>query len=42
MRGGSRRWDQVFVGIFVIVGLALVTYQLMRALKRKLYPWEVE
>lgn len=34
--------DQVFVGIFVIVALALVTYQAMRALKRALYPWEAE
>lgn len=34
--------DQVFVGIFVIVGLALVTFQLMRAVKNKLYPWEAE
>ncbi len=33
--------DQVFVGIFVIVGLALATYQAMIALKKKLYPWEV-
>jgi ABC-type nitrate/sulfonate/bicarbonate transport system, permease component len=32
--------DQVFVGIFVIVALALVTYALMTALKRRLYPWE--
>ncbi|MCB9528078.1 MAG: ABC transporter permease [bacterium] len=34
--------DQVFVGIFVIVGLALLTFGLMRTAKRKLYPWEVE
>jgi ABC-type nitrate/sulfonate/bicarbonate transport system permease component len=34
--------DQVFVGIFVIIGLALVTYQVMTTLKRKLYPWESE
>lgn len=32
--------DQVFAGIIVIIALALVTYQLMRLLKRKLYPWE--
>ncbi len=34
--------DQVFVGIFVIVTLALVTYGAMVALKRRLYPWETE
>lgn len=32
--------DQVFAGIIVIIALALVTYQLMRCLKKKLYPWE--
>ncbi|MFZ6872014.1 ABC transporter permease [Undibacterium sp. Di27W] len=32
--------DQVFAGIIVIIALALVTYQSMRLLKRKLYPWE--
>ena len=32
--------DQVFVGIFVIIALALVTYAAMTAIKRKLYPWE--
>ena len=34
--------DQVFVGIIVIVALALVTYQLMVKLKESLYPWESE
>ncbi len=34
--------DKVFVGIGVIIALALVTYSLMRALKRALYPWESE
>jgi ABC-type nitrate/sulfonate/bicarbonate transport system permease component len=34
--------DQVFVGIFVIIALALVTYRLMSGLKRWLYPWESE
>lgn len=34
--------DQVFVGIFVIIALALVTYQLMLFAKKKLFPWEVE
>lgn len=34
--------DQVFVGIIVIIGLALVTYSLMTAIKRKLYPWEAQ
>ncbi len=34
--------DQVFVGIIVIIGLALVTYSLMTAVKRKLYPWEAQ
>lgn len=32
--------DQVFVGLIVIIGLALVTYQGMTWLKRTLYPWE--
>jgi ABC-type nitrate/sulfonate/bicarbonate transport system permease component len=32
--------DQVFAGIIVIIALALVTYQSMLLLKRKLYPWE--
>lgn len=34
--------DQVFVGIFVIVALALVTYASMTWIKNKLYPWESE
>ena len=34
--------DQVFVGIAVIVILALLTYQSMLFIKKKLYPWEVE
>jgi ABC-type nitrate/sulfonate/bicarbonate transport system permease component len=34
--------DQVFVGIFVIIALALVTYRLMIGLKRWMYPWENE
>jgi ABC-type nitrate/sulfonate/bicarbonate transport system permease component len=33
--------DQVFVGLIVIIGLALLTYQGMVWLKRRLYPWEV-
>jgi ABC-type nitrate/sulfonate/bicarbonate transport system permease component len=33
--------DQVLVGIFVIIALALLSYSLMTALKRRLYPWEV-
>ena len=32
--------DQVFVGIFVIIALALVTYQGLQMLKRKLFSWE--
>lgn len=32
--------DQVFAGIIVIVAVALCTYQLMLAIKRKLYSWE--
>lgn len=32
--------DQVFAGIFVIIAFALLSYQLMRWLKAKLYPWE--
>lgn len=34
--------DQVFVGIFVIIGLALITHSGMRAIKAWLYPWEVQ
>lgn len=34
--------DQVFAGIFVIIALALLTYQVMTAIKRRLYPWEAE
>ena len=34
--------DKVFVGIGVIIALALLTYTLMRTLKRVLYPWESE
>lgn len=34
--------DEVFVGLFVIIALALVTYQAMLFAKAKLYPWEVE
>jgi ABC-type nitrate/sulfonate/bicarbonate transport system permease component len=32
--------DQVFAGIIVIIALALLTYNGMTWLKRKLYPWE--
>jgi ABC-type nitrate/sulfonate/bicarbonate transport system permease component len=32
--------DQVFAGIVVIIALALLTYQSMRYLKRRLFPWE--
>lgn len=34
--------DQVFVGIFVIIALALLTYSGMVALKERLFPWEVD
>jgi ABC-type nitrate/sulfonate/bicarbonate transport system permease component len=34
--------DQVFAGIIVIMALALLTYQLMRVVKRRLYPWETQ
>jgi ABC-type nitrate/sulfonate/bicarbonate transport system permease component len=34
--------DQVFAGIIVIMALALLTYQLMRVAKRRLYPWETQ
>ncbi len=34
--------DQVFVGIFVIIALALVTYQGMLFAKKSLFAWEVE
>jgi ABC-type nitrate/sulfonate/bicarbonate transport system permease component len=39
----SRRFsamDQVFAGIIVIIALALLTYQLMSWVKRRLYHWE--
>lgn len=32
--------DQVFAGIIVIIAFALISYQSMRWLKAKLYPWE--
>lgn len=32
--------DQVFVGIFTIIALALITYTALMALRRKLYHWE--
>ena len=35
-------WDQVFAGIFVIIALALATYQGMLWLKRRRYPWETQ
>ena len=35
-------WDQVFAGIIVIVALALLTFQLMVWIKRRLYPWETQ
>ena len=34
--------DQVFVGIIVIIAMALVTYQLMTYAKRKLFFWETQ
>jgi ABC-type nitrate/sulfonate/bicarbonate transport system permease component len=34
--------DQVFVGIFVIITLALLTYGAMVVAKRRLFPWESE
>jgi ABC-type nitrate/sulfonate/bicarbonate transport system permease component len=34
--------DQVFAGIIVIIGLALITYQTMAWAKRKLYGWETQ
>lgn len=34
--------DQVFVGIIVIIALALITYTAMVWLKKRLYPWEVD
>lgn len=33
--------DQVFASIFVIIGLALVTFTAMTAIKKRLYDWEV-
>jgi ABC-type nitrate/sulfonate/bicarbonate transport system permease component len=35
-------WDQVFAGIIIIMALALLTYQLMNRIKRRLYPWETQ
>lgn len=32
--------DQVFAGIIVIIAFALLSYQLMNWLKKRLYPWE--
>jgi ABC-type nitrate/sulfonate/bicarbonate transport system permease component len=34
--------DQVFAGIIVIIGVALLTYQGLMALKRALYKWEAK
>ncbi len=34
--------DQVFAGIFVIIALALVTYQTMNWIKKRLYSWETK
>ena len=34
--------DQVFAGIIVIVALALITYQGLLLLKRKMFPWETQ
>ncbi len=34
--------DQVFAGIIVIIALALLTYQVMQMIKRKLFPWETQ
>src|SRR5260221_14580513 len=34
--------DQVFAGILVIMALALISYQLMRYARQRLYPWETE
>ncbi len=34
--------DQVFAGIVVIIALALITYQSMQMIKRRLFPWETQ
>lgn len=34
--------DQVFAGIIVIIAFALLSYQLMRYLKARMYPWETQ
>jgi ABC-type nitrate/sulfonate/bicarbonate transport system permease component len=34
--------DQVFAGIIVIIALALITYQLMRLARRRLFSWETQ
>jgi ABC-type nitrate/sulfonate/bicarbonate transport system permease component len=32
----------MFVGIFVIIALALITHAILVGLKKRLYPWEAE
>jgi ABC-type nitrate/sulfonate/bicarbonate transport system permease component len=34
--------DQVFAGIMVIIAIALISYQLLRRLRARLYPWETQ
>lgn len=34
--------DQVFAGIIVIIAIALLSYQLMRYAKTRMYPWEAK
>jgi ABC-type nitrate/sulfonate/bicarbonate transport system permease component len=34
--------DQVFAGIIVIIGVALLTYQALMWLKQSLYKWETK
>ena len=41
-RGGSSLGGLAIIVIFVIIALALVTYQVMRTAKRRLYPWETQ
>jgi ABC-type nitrate/sulfonate/bicarbonate transport system permease component len=45
MIANARRFsamDQVFAGIIVIIAVALLTYQTLMWLKRRLYKWETQ
>lgn len=38
----SSSYSQVLAGVLIIIALSLLTYGIMTAIKKKLYPWEVE